>query len=127
MTQIKDLKAIISETVTSWGGRPEPTRPAEAVHPNLRSFEGHWIDTESGSHFFGRIVNGELVVPYGYVDSNELTAFFYAWESLNEHWFTRFAWLDVRIRGLAFCLSHNGTNTLALYAPAAFARLPSNF
>jgi hypothetical protein len=111
LTQVNDLKAIVSEAVNSWSQHSRPPVDSPGIGENLKPFEGHWLDTESRSHFFARIIDKELIVPYSYGADYELTAVFYGWERMNDYWFARFSWLESPISGFAF-LRNTSVDTL---------------
>jgi formylglycine-generating enzyme required for sulfatase activity len=59
----------------------------------LASLEGHWVDTESGTHAYAKLINGELVAPYCYGGNHNLTGVYYGLRNTGEYWFGRFKWL----------------------------------
>jgi hypothetical protein len=105
LTQVKDLKSIVGEAVKTWGHRTAQTPAASLSHnhlPQLMSLAGHWYDLDSSSHFYGKVVHNDLIFAYCYGGNSHLTGAFYSWEKMDDHWFTRFGWLDITLRGFAF-------------------------
>jgi hypothetical protein len=65
------------------------------------SLEGAWLNPESGSHMYIKIINGELIAPYCYDGNDELTAEYYNWKKIGSYWFARFRWFRRSIAGIA--------------------------
>ena len=76
------------------------TKPQSVTE--LASLEGHWLDTESGSHAYAKLINGELVAPYCYGGNHKLTGVYFGWRKTGEYWFGRFKWLGTVISGFSF-------------------------
>jgi nucleoside 2-deoxyribosyltransferase len=100
LNQVNDLKEMISQLVkvfvpnTSLSGSVKEKSEAE-----LAFFEGAWIDTESNSHLYAKIINGQLLVPYCYNGNSMLKAYYYDWKKMGDFWFARFQWFDVPTSG----------------------------
>jgi hypothetical protein len=98
LEQVRDLKSMVSQAVSTWS--PPAQQPVE-VTPVLRNFsglEGAWIDLANGTHCYAKVINDELVVPYCYGGNEELTSVFCDWKQTGEYWFARYRWF----RGRAF-------------------------
>ena len=92
LTQVAELKTIVAQAVRSW----EPPSAATAVASSpaeLRSLEGGWINDESGSHMYTRVIRGDLVAPYCYGANSQLTGVYYSWKRVGAHWFAKYSWL----------------------------------
>ncbi len=70
----------------------------------LQGLCGHWLNTDSGSHGYARIIHGELVVPYCYLGNTELTGVYYDWRRTGDYWFARYSWIapNTQISGFSF-------------------------
>lgn len=101
LIQIADLKSMVAEAVMAWGQPHVPSR-GSSLSDELRAFEGYWYDRVTKSHFYARVVNNDLIVPYSYGPRTHLTAVLYGWQKMNGYWFVRFAWLKSVIRGFMF-------------------------
>lgn len=99
LNELSQLKSIVSEIVNSWktNESKEPGGDRE-LHP----LEGHWINAETGSHIYSRIVHGKLISPYCYEGNNELTGAYFGWRRIGEHWFARYQWIDAVVSGFTF-------------------------
>jgi hypothetical protein len=110
LKEVGNLKEIISSAVSNWG--PSPYSDVKEPTSHLTSLEGAWVNRQSGTHYYSRIVNGELIVPYCYMDNNEITGVYYGWRRLGEYWFGRFVWLEGNISGFTF-LKQETLNSLS--------------
>jgi hypothetical protein len=102
LEQIRELRSIVNQAVRTWNPAPEQAHSSLDAHDNLRSFEGAWVNRESGTHFYSRVINDELVTPYCYGGNDLLTSVLYGWKKVGEFWFARFCWLTREISGFAF-------------------------
>jgi hypothetical protein len=94
--QVSELK--IMEAVRS--SKPaEPNEPQSVTE--LASLEGHWVNAESGTHAYAKVINGELVAPYWYEDNHKLTGVYFGWRKTGEYWFGRFKSLENEISGFS--------------------------
>lgn len=99
LAEIKDLKGIVGDAVKAWsvsqvGVRHETT--------DLSRLEGVWVNNQNGSHYYAKIINGELVIPYCYMGNDQLTAVYYDWKRAGDRLFARFTWIHADISGFAF-------------------------
>jgi hypothetical protein len=97
--ELKEVRNMIFELVRT-------TKPSEAT-PASGSFElekltGSWVNSESGSHAYASLVNGELVVPYSYCSNDQLTGVYFDWRRMGEYWFARYQWINSDISGFSF-------------------------
>lgn len=99
LTEIAQLKSIVAEAVTAWKSGELKTKKAQ---PELQTLVGHWLNTESGSHVYMRIIRGELVAPYCYGDNIDLTGVYFGWRRTGEFWFARYQWVSNNISGFSF-------------------------
>jgi hypothetical protein len=103
--QVIELKEVIGQLVKAWEPSPltqgkEPSRTL--IEDELSCLEGNWINVESKSHMYAKIINNRLLVPYCYSGNNELTACFYDWKKMGDYWFSRFKWFESKVSGFAF-------------------------
>jgi nucleoside 2-deoxyribosyltransferase len=104
LAELKELKSIVASAVKGW----EPSASNKTPHRELAMFEGAWINKESNTHFYGKIVNGELIGPYSYMGENDaLTGIYYNWRRIGEYWFANFAWVSDEFSGFAFLKQEN--------------------
>jgi hypothetical protein len=74
LAQIADLKNMVAQAVRSWN--PPDTVAAEGsttTQNQLMALEGAWINEESGSHMYARVIKGDLIAPYCFRGNHELT------------------------------------------------------
>jgi hypothetical protein len=69
---------------------------------DLTFFEGVWTDAISGSTLCARVIDGKLLIPYGYNTSLHLTGLFYDCKLLGDTIFARFKWFGSDISGYMF-------------------------
>jgi hypothetical protein len=104
MVEIKELKSMVASVVKGW----EPSQSVTTKSHELSILEGAWYNKESNTHFYARIVNGELIGPYCYSGNNDsLTAVYYNWRRIGEYWFANFAWISGAFTGFAFLKQEN--------------------
>ncbi len=98
--ELQSLKGMLGDAVRAWA----PGREfASSSVPNAASIlEGSWRNPMSRSHFYAKVVRGELVVPYCYQGNDNLTGVYFDWKKTGDHWFARFGWLWQPIKGFAF-------------------------
>lgn len=101
LSEISDLKRIVSEVVGAWKGGE--SAPGVAGNANeLKGMVGHWFNTESRSHAYTRIVRGELVTPYCFMGNEHLTGLYFGWKRTGDYWFARYRWITTDIAGFSF-------------------------
>ena len=101
LSEISDLKKIVSEVVGAWK-ISEPELGAASSTSELQGLIGHWLNTESGSHAYTRIVRGELVTPYCFMGNEDLTGIYFGWRRTGDYWFARYKWITSDISGFSF-------------------------
>ena len=100
LTELQGLKSIISDLVTTSGRGYDLGSTPPSGGPAV--FVGAWVDRESGSYLYARIVGGELVIPYCWNGNQDLTGVYFGCRKTGDHWFARFAWVSAEITGYAF-------------------------
>lgn len=75
---------------------------APQTRDSLLALEGAWVNRESNTHLYSRIINDELVTPYCFVGDDWLTGAYSGWEKIGEFWFARFRWLTADLSGFSF-------------------------
>lgn len=99
LTELASLKEIVGEAVKVWKQQdPTSSLPPSAVE----RLAGAWVNKESGSHIYARVVRGELVAPYCFNGNDELTGVYFAWRKVGDYWFARYRWLDANPIGFTF-------------------------
>ena len=99
LSEMAQLKNIVSEAVKAWKPQ-EPAAPQS--QSELQALTGHWLNTESGSHVYARVVRGELVAPYCFGGNTDLTGVYFGWRRTGEYWFARYKWLRAELSGFSF-------------------------
>lgn len=102
LEQIRDLKAMMSQAVKSWNPTVGQANDGCSDNSNLGALEGAWVNMESGSYLYARVIERELVVPYCFAGNEELTGAYYGWKRTGDYWFSRFCWFANSISGFAF-------------------------
>jgi len=97
--EVAELKKIVAEVVKVWNG--PGTERAEAS-AELQSMTGHWLNVESGSHAYTRVIRDELVTPYCFMSNEALTGIYFGWRRTGDYWFARYRWLTADISGFSF-------------------------
>ena len=108
--EIGELRKIVSEVMNAWkSSEPGPGTVGSAAE--LRGMIGHWLNTESGSHAYSKIVRGELVTPYCFRGNESLTGIYFGWRRTGDYWFARYRWVNAGISGFSF-LKRNSADSL---------------
>lgn len=68
----------------------------------LKMFEGAWINRETESVGYAKVVDNQLYIPYCYGGNTELTGHYFNCRLIGRTLFARFEWFDEPISGLAF-------------------------
>ena len=106
--ELADVKNMVFEVVRN-------TKPSQIAPPSgsaeLDKLTGSWINEESGSHSYARVINGELIVPYSYCSNTELTGVYFGWRRIGDYWFARYKWINSDISGFTF-LQEEAVNLL---------------
>jgi len=109
LQEVAQLKNIVAEAVRAW--KPIDNSPNESFTTELSNLQGCWINLESGTHLYAKLINGELVVPYCYGANDSLSAVYFGWQKTGDYWFARFEWFRKPISGFAF-LKQESIDTL---------------
>lgn len=99
LAEMGHLKEMVVEAVRAM---KQPEQVGKATVPDLAQLEGDWINHETGSHTYARLIGGELVAPYCYSGNDRLTGVYFAWRRLGDYWFARYKWLGVDLSGFTF-------------------------
>lgn len=100
LSEVAQLKNMVAEAVNAWKSDSLPV--PQASPPQLNSLSGHWLNTESGSNVYSRVVRGELVSPYCFGSDTKLTGVYFGWRRTGDYWFARYQWVDSDIAGFTF-------------------------
>jgi nucleoside 2-deoxyribosyltransferase len=97
--EVSVLKEMVAEAV-------QLRRPGEstvkASPSELTSLEGHWYSSDSDTHIYAKMINGEFVAPYCFGGNNKLSSVYYDWRKTGDYWFARFRWFEWLISGFTF-------------------------
>src|SRR5262249_23751547 len=74
LNEIAQLKEMVAGAVRAW--TVNDVNPGHGT-PELQSLSGHWFNTESQSHVYIRVINGELIGPYCYRGDDNLTGVYW--------------------------------------------------
>jgi nucleoside 2-deoxyribosyltransferase len=107
LEQVRELKNMLGQAVRTWNPSPQQASEKRDDRRGPAGMEGAWVYTQTaaeghGSHFYARIVQDELVVPYCFKGNDNLTGTFYGFKRTGEYWFARFRWLRQAVSGFAF-------------------------
>lgn len=111
LTEVSDLKRIVSEVVGTWKGA-EPGPGVVGNANELQGMVGHWFNTESQSHAYTKIIHGELVTPYCFMGNEHLTGLYFGWRRTGDYWFARYKWVTSDISGFSF-LKRDSADSMA--------------
>jgi hypothetical protein len=104
MAEIQELKSMVASVVKGW----EPSVSTQTTPHELSVLEGAWLNKESNTHFYAKVINGELIGAYCYNgDNDSLTGVYYNWRRIGEYWFANFAWISGAFSGFAFLKQEN--------------------
>lgn len=101
LNEVGDLKNLISELVGTWKTM-DSLGSTNRGENELASMAGHWINTESGSHAYSRLIRGELITPYCFMGNDHLAGIYFGWRRIGDYWFARYKWVDDDISGFTF-------------------------
>ncbi len=109
-SQVGELKDMIGQLVKAWGPGPKQANlSVQDTEGDMARIEGAWIDGIQGrSHFYAKMVSGELLVPYCYGGDYGLSAVYFGWRKAGDYWFARFKWVEHKITGFAFLKEESG-------------------
>jgi nucleoside 2-deoxyribosyltransferase len=79
LTQIRELKSIVQQAVTTWNPTQAQAITYSTSRRDFRTFEGAWVDLLSDTHLYARVIDGDLVVPYCFRGDDQLSSAFYGW------------------------------------------------
>ena len=99
LSEVAQLKQMISESVGMWKDHPPPNPASPST---VQQLVGKWINQESGSHSYSRLINGSLVTPYCYGGNESLTGVYHDWRQIGEYWFGRYQWVTTNLNGFTF-------------------------
>jgi hypothetical protein len=111
LEQIRDLRSMVSEAVKTWNPAPQQAPQPQQLPKHWEALEGVWVNRESGTHLYARVIDEELVAPYCYGGNDRLIGVYYGWKRIGEFVFARFCWLAVDISGFSF-LKHDSVSLL---------------
>ena len=101
--QLSEMREMMRQLVNTWTPRQNSNRELSEDFSELEELQGAWHDVLSNSHFYLRIINGQLYAPYCYAGNTHLVGTLYNWQKLGEYWFARFQWVhDVDVCGFLF-------------------------
>jgi nucleoside 2-deoxyribosyltransferase len=102
LEQIRELRNIVSQAVKTWNPAVEQTNFPRKTMDNLSVFEGAWVNLASHTHYYGQVVDDQLVMPYCYGGNERITSVYYGWRKAGDLSFARYCWFASEISGFAF-------------------------
>lgn len=100
MSEVAQLKQMVAEAVGAWKGSKALLSSRNAAE--VQQLVGNWLNQESGSHLYSRVVGGELITAYCYGDNNHLTGIYYDWRRVGNYWFAKYKWIGSDLSGFTF-------------------------
>jgi hypothetical protein len=100
--QVHELRSIVTQAVRAWSPTPEQERAPLVGRSEMRALEGAWVDHDSRSNFYARVIDDDLVIPYCIAGNDRLTGVLYGCKKVGEFWFARFCRLSDSITGFVF-------------------------
>jgi hypothetical protein len=92
----KDFKAQLDEVRHVMKAVTVAQPAALSAPDDLRFLEGAWHGSPSGSHLYGRMVQGQLLFPYCYSGDDSLDSHFFNFRRIGDNIFARFKWFTNR-------------------------------
>ncbi len=108
-SEIANLRNIVAQLVPNLK-QPAPPTAASASHlrDELANLQGAWLNTESNSHAYAKLVGDDLIVPYCFGGNAELNGVYYAWRKTGPYWFARYAWPEAPdLSGFTFLITES--------------------
>jgi hypothetical protein len=102
LAQVADLKSMVAQAVRSWNPSGTTAANAETVQGDLRGLEGAWVNDETQSHVYAKVIGSDLVAPYCFRGDWELTGAYFGWRKAGPYWFARYAWVENGPAGFTF-------------------------
>jgi hypothetical protein len=106
--EIQDLKKFVTQQTMDTKQLVEsilfnsPVKGENETKITLDFFEGAWFSKENSSHYYPKIVNNELFIPYCYSGDECLVGHYYNCKLFNNLLAMQFKWLDRSISGFSF-------------------------
>ncbi|MBY0458213.1 MAG: nucleoside 2-deoxyribosyltransferase, partial [Gemmataceae bacterium] len=72
LAQVRELREIIGQSVKNWAPGTTSQRAPSPPRDDPSGIEGAWVNEESNTHLYARVVEGELVAPYCYAGNDRL-------------------------------------------------------
>lgn len=89
-TQLDEVLQVM-EAVTA--AQPAPSvAPTKGSLDDLSFVEGAWHNSSNGTHYYARVVDGQLLMPYCYGSNDSLSAHYHNFRRIGENIFARFHW-----------------------------------
>src|SRR5262245_10366253 len=64
LEQVRELRNMVSQAVRTWNPPPQQSPEPVQARDSVRAWEGAWVNPESHTHLYARVIDGELVAPY---------------------------------------------------------------
>ncbi len=97
VAEMGNIKAMVKEVVDAW----KPSEHGQA-HASIAPLAGAWVNTESDTHCYARIIRGEFMGAYCFGGNESVTGVYFGWRRVGEYWFARFRWMDDSHTGFTF-------------------------
>ncbi len=101
--EIRSLKETLLKVVMEVGRTDNDTsiKANKRTDTSPNDLKGAYINSDSKTHLYIKVINGKIIAPYCYMGNNKLTGEYYNWKRVGDYWFTRFRWFDSEMRGFA--------------------------
>jgi hypothetical protein len=111
-TEMTRLKAMVADVVGAWQQGPVAAAEDDTTAHDLARLEGAWLNEESQTYLYARMIGDDLLVPFCFRGNATLNGFYYSWRRAGDYWFSRYAWIDDDgVSGFAF-LRHESVDVL---------------
>jgi hypothetical protein len=106
LSEVASLKEMVREVVGAWktGDKKQP-------RTDLSLLSGAWVNSESESHAYVRMIRNEPVAAYCFGGNSALTGIYFGFRRIGEYLFGRYQWVGSSTAGFTF-LRSSGPNTL---------------
>lgn len=96
--QASDIRGIINQITIEKDSDLDESKSKY----DLKFFEGVWLNSSSGSNYFAKVINNELLIAYLYHNVPDNPAHYYKCKLIGDTLFARFEWFSRDISGYLF-------------------------
>jgi hypothetical protein len=102
LEDVRSLKSMIGALDRAWNSGKQQAHSGEEIIEKSSDLRGAWLNHESGTHLYAKMIGNDLLMPYCYRGNGELTGIYHGWKRAGDYWFARFSWLAHKGSGFAF-------------------------